>query len=109
MILALVEYHAAFLKRLPSSVIDDLVYYSVKPNKVIEVTYKNYQQSLGLDTLVRQSIHRPSYYVVRHKSYKSLIYQKKLRFAVLKDLDIPYITSDQLSLLLITARKSNKS
>ena len=109
MILALIEYHAAFLKRLPNSVIDDLVYCSVKPDEVVEVTCKNCQQSLGSDTLVRWSINRTGHYVVRHKRCKSPMCQGKLRFAVPKDLDIPYTASDRSSLLLTIARKSHES
>ena len=109
MILALIEYHAAFLKRLPSSTRDDLVYCSVKPDEVVEVTCKHCQQPLGTDTLVRWSVNRPRHYVVRQRRCQSPMCQGKLRAAVPKDSDIPYTFSGRSDLLITTARKSHES
>ena len=109
MILALIEYHAAFLKRLPKSTKDDLLYCTVKPDEVVEVTYKDCQQPLGRDTLVRWSINRPRHYVVRNRRYSSPMCQGKLRAAVPKDSDISYTHSSRSDLLVKTARKSNES
>ena len=108
-ILALIKYYAAFLKRLPNSTVDDLVYCSVKPDEVVEVICKHCQQPLGTDTLVRWSINRPRYYVFRHRRCKSPMRQGNLRAAVPKESDILYTFSGRSDLLVTTARKSNES
>jgi hypothetical protein len=104
MIYGLIKKQARLIENLPTSNVDDLIYYGLRPFDLVETICISCRQPLPLDTEAKWSIMRLGHYVLRHKRCNTDLCQGKTRGAIPKDPSIPFVWPGRVGLSAKTAR-----
>jgi len=92
------------IENLPTSNLDGLIYYGLRPFDLVETICFNSRQPLPLDTEARWPVKRLGHYVFRRRRCNTDSCQGKLRCAIPKDLSIPHVWPKLAALSIETAR-----
>jgi len=108
MIYGLIKKQARMIENLPTSNLDGLIYYGLRPFDLVETICFSCRQPLPLDTEARWSVKRLGHYVLRRRRCNTDLCQGKLRYAIPKDLSIQHVWPKLAALSIETARNISK-